>query len=41
MIRAALDCDLVLGGMLAAYLEDELPIIRQEVCKKTVFTMYI
>ena len=37
MIRTAMDCDIVLGGMLAAYLEDELPAIRQEVCQKALF----
>ena len=37
MIRTALDCDIVLGGMLAAYLEGEMPEIRREVCEKTLF----
>ena len=37
IIRISLDCDIVLGGMLAAYLEDQLELIRQEVCQKTLF----
>lgn len=37
IIRTSMDCDIVLGGMLAAYLEEELPIIRREVCQKTLF----
>ncbi len=37
IIRMSLDCDIVLGGMLAAYLEDQLELIRQEVCQKTPF----
>lgn len=37
IIRMGMDCDIVLGGMLAAYLEDQLECIRQEVCQKTLF----
>lgn len=37
MIRMALDCDIVLGGMLAAHLEKHLDTIRREVCRKTLF----
>lgn len=37
IIRMGMDCDIVLGGMLAAYLEDQLDLIRQEVCQKTLF----
>ena len=37
IIRMSMDCDIVLGGMLAAYLEDQLDLIRQEVCQKTLF----
>ena len=37
IIRMGMDCDIVLGGMLAAYLEDHLDLIRQEVCQKTLF----
>ena len=37
IIRMSMDCDIVLGGMLAAYLEDQLELIRQEVCQKTLF----
>lgn len=37
MIRMGMDCDIVLGGMLAAYLEDHLEQLRREVCQKTLF----
>lgn len=37
IIRVSLDCDIVLGGMLAAYLGEELEGIREEVCSKTLF----
>lgn len=37
IIRTGMDCDIVLGGMLAAYLEDQLDQIRREVCQKTLF----
>ena len=37
IIRMGMDCDIVLGGMLAAYLEDQLEQLRREVCQKTLF----
>nr|WP_317322996.1 ROK family protein [uncultured Flavonifractor sp.] len=37
IIRMGMDCDIVLGGMLAAYLDEHLDQIRQEVCEKTLF----
>lgn len=37
IIRMVMDCDIVLGGMLAAYLDDELDTIKRLVCERCPF----